>query len=219
MTLVFPRVRNRQKRRPKGRRFACRFCGVPLSVSTRERIAGLLPAALAAPRQTSGAQQGGSGIERHACVRGLGAGVAAAGRVGIVVAAGGGGVICPVGVIVLTLGRLKYPSVAGTAVTAFPVHRSGDFSGEVIFSFRHQQNGIYIFFPLSNAVMVGKVLYISSSECHMATGSSFSFNSCHHSSCNPVFALIGGGYGGRGPGRITGVVGEGRADDFNGGDF
>lgn len=43
-----------------------------------ERIAGLLPTALADPRQTGGAQQGGSGIERHAGVRGLGAGVAAA---------------------------------------------------------------------------------------------------------------------------------------------
>ena len=38
------------------------------------------------------------------------------------------------------------------------------------------------FFPLSNAVMVGKVLYIPSLECHMATGSSFSFNSCQYSS-------------------------------------
>lgn len=43
-----------------------------------ERIAGLLPAAPAVPRQTGAAQQGGSGIERHAGVRGLGAGAAAA---------------------------------------------------------------------------------------------------------------------------------------------
>lgn len=47
----------------KGGVFACRFCGLPLSVDP-ERIAGLLPAAPAVPRQTGGAQQGGSGIER-----------------------------------------------------------------------------------------------------------------------------------------------------------
>lgn len=91
MTLVFPRVRDRQKRRPKGRRFCLPLLRLtPVGIDP-ERIAGLLPAALAAPRQTGGAQQGGSGIERHACVRGLGAGAAAAGRGGIVVAAGGGG--------------------------------------------------------------------------------------------------------------------------------
>ena len=120
MTLVFPRVRSRQKRRPFGRRFCLPLLRrTPVGIDP-ERIAGLLPAAPAGPRQTGGAQQGGSGIERHAGVRGLGAGAAAVGRGGIVVAAGGGGVICPVGVIVLTLGILKYPSVAGTAVTAFP---------------------------------------------------------------------------------------------------
>ena len=80
MTLVFPRVRNRQKRRPFGRRFCLPLLRLtPVGIDP-ERIAGLLPAALAVPRQTGGAQQGGSGIERHACVRGLGAGAAAAGR-------------------------------------------------------------------------------------------------------------------------------------------
>lgn len=66
MTLVFPRVRDRQKRRPKGRRFCLPLLRrTPVGIDP-ERIAGLLPAALAAPRQTGGAQQGGSGIERHA---------------------------------------------------------------------------------------------------------------------------------------------------------
>ena len=66
MTLVFPRVRDRQKRRPKGRRFCLPLLRLtPVGIDP-ERIAGLLPAAPAVPRQTGSAQQGGSGIERHA---------------------------------------------------------------------------------------------------------------------------------------------------------
>lgn len=112
-----------------------------------ERIAGLLPAALAAPRQTSGAQQGGSGIERHAGVRGLGAGAAAAGRGGIVVAAGGGGSDLSGRRDRFNIGKTQVSVCGGNCCHRVSVHRSGDFSAEVIFPFRHQQNGIHIFFP------------------------------------------------------------------------
>lgn len=62
MTLVFPRLRDRQKRRPFGRRFCLPLLRLtPVGIDP-ERIAGLLPAVLAAPRQTGGAQQGGSAV-------------------------------------------------------------------------------------------------------------------------------------------------------------
>lgn len=147
MTLVFPRVRSRQKRRPFGRRFCLPLLRrTPVGIDP-ERIAGLLPAAPAVPRQTGGAQQGGSGIERHAGVRGLGAGAAAAGRGGIVVAAGGGGSDLSGRRDRFNIGKTQISVCGGNRSHCVPVHRSGDFSGEVIFSFRHQQNGIHIFFP------------------------------------------------------------------------
>ena len=44
------------------------------------------------------------------------------------------------------IGKTQVSICGGNRCHCVPVHRSGDFSAEVIFPFRHQQNGIYIFF-------------------------------------------------------------------------
>ena len=74
-----------------------------------------------------------------------------------------------------------YPSVAATAITVFPFTVTETSLPKVYPFFGNSIIPYTYFFPLSNAVMVGKVLYAPPSEYHAATGTSFSFNSCQYS--------------------------------------
>ena len=73
-----------------------------------------------------------------------------------------------VGVIVFTLVKLRFSYVAGTAVTVFPFTVTVTSLLKVYPIFGNNITEYTYFFPLSNLVMIGKVLYATPSKYHTA---------------------------------------------------